>query len=119
ESDNNNTFSEHAIVDNVNMTLMISPFSVGQNTFNVTLSDPSGNFASNIKNVIISITNQDVGLGPIVANLNKTDEGSFAVDGGYLSQPGEWEIKVTAQRSGAYDLNHIFEARVNASSANN
>jgi hypothetical protein len=35
ESDNNNTFSEHAIVDNVNMTLMISPFSVGQNTFNV------------------------------------------------------------------------------------
>jgi methionine-rich copper-binding protein CopC len=119
ESDNNSTFSEHAIVDNVNMTLMISPFSVGQNTFNVTLSDPSGNFASNIKNVIISITNQDVGLGPIVANLNKTAEGKFAVDGGYLSQPGEWEIKVTAQRSGAYDLNHSFEARVNASSTNN
>jgi hypothetical protein len=54
-------------------------------------------------------------LGPIVANLTKTDEGSFAVDGGYLSQSGEWGIKVTAQRSGAYDLNHIFEARVNTS----
>jgi methionine-rich copper-binding protein CopC len=54
------------------------------------------------------------GLGPIVANLNKTGEGRFAANGSYISQPGEWEIKVTAQRSGAYDLNHTFKIPVNA-----
>jgi hypothetical protein len=36
-----------------------------------------------------------------------------------LSQPGNWEIGVTAQRSRAYDLNHDFEVTVQASAANN
>lgn len=112
KKDNNNTFSEHATVDNVNLTLKIMPLYVGQNTFNVTLADQSGIFASNKKNVILSFTNQDADLGPVIANLNKTGEGTFAENGSYLSQPGEWEIKVRAQRSGAYDLNHTFKAMV-------
>jgi methionine-rich copper-binding protein CopC len=116
---NNNTFSERAIVDNVNLTLKITPFYVGQNTFNVTLTDQSDNPPTNIKNVIVSFTNKDAGLGPIIANLNKTGEGKFAANGSYLSQPGEWEIKVTAQRSRAYDLNHTFKAIAKAPSTNN
>jgi methionine-rich copper-binding protein CopC len=112
--DNYNTFSEHATVDNVNLTLKITPFYIGQNTFNVTLANQSGTFLSNTKNVILSFTNQDADLGPIVANLNRTGGGMFAANGSYLSQPGEWEIKVTAQRSGAYDLNHTFKAMVKA-----
>ena len=119
KNNNNNTFSERAIVDNVNLTLKITPFYVGQNTFNVTLTDQSDNPPTNIKNVIVSFTNKDAGLGPIIANLNKTGEGKFAANGSYLSQPGEWEIKVTAQRSGAYDLNHTFKAIAKTPSTNN
>jgi methionine-rich copper-binding protein CopC len=111
-------FSESSIVDNVNMTLNITPFNVGQNTFNVTLTDQSNTFSTNIRNVILSFTNQDAGIGPIVATLNKTSEGTFAAQGSYLSQPGNWDIKVTAQRSGAYDLNHTFEAQVKVPVAN-
>jgi methionine-rich copper-binding protein CopC/nitrogen fixation protein FixH len=107
---NNNSFVEQAVVDNINMTLKITPFQVGENNFNVTLTDESGKFPSNVNNVILAFTNQQVGLGPIVANLNKTGDGRFVADGSYLSQEGKWEIKVTAQRSGAYDLNHTFEA---------
>jgi methionine-rich copper-binding protein CopC len=113
KNDNMNIFSQHAIVDNVNLTLKITPINVGQNTFNVTLTDHSGAFPANIKNVILSFTNQEAGLGPIVANLNKTAQGKFAAQGSYLSQPGNWDIKVTAQRSGAYDLNHTFEVSTN------
>jgi methionine-rich copper-binding protein CopC len=110
----NNTFSDQTIVDNVNMSLLISPLHVGLSTFNVTLADQSGNPVSNIRNVILSFINKEVGLGPIVANLNKTDVvGMFTASGSYLSQPGEWEIKVTAQRSGEYDLNHTFKTTVN------
>ena len=101
------------------MTLRITPFYVGQNTFNVTLTDESGTFLTNIRNVILSFNNREAGIGPIVANLNKTAEGKFAAQGSYLSQPGNWEIKVTAQRSGAYDLNHTFEAMVKAPTVNN
>jgi methionine-rich copper-binding protein CopC len=119
QKNNNNTFSEQATVDNVNLTLKITPFYVGQITFNVTLTNQSGAFPSNIRNVILSFTNQEAGLGPIVANLNKTAEGKFAANGSYLSQQGEWEIKVTAQRSGAYDLNHTFKVMAKASASNN
>src|SRR5919109_4081829 len=118
KNDNMNIFSQHAIVDNVNLTLKITPFNVGQNTFNVTLTYQSGTFPTNVRNVILSFTNQEAGLGPIVANLNKTAEGKFAAQGSYLSQPGSWDIKVTAQRSGAYDLNHTFEALVKAPAVN-
>lgn len=118
QQNNGNIFSESSTVDNVNVTLKITPFYVGQNTFNITLTDQSGTFPTNIRNVILSFTNQDVGIGPIVATLNKTGEGKFAAQGNYLSQPGNWDIKVTAQRSGAYDLNHTFESLVKAPSAN-
>ena len=112
QQNNGNIFSESSTVDNVNVTLKITPFYVGQNIFNVTLTDQSGTFPTNIRNVILSFTNKDVGIGPIVATINKTGEGKFAAQGNYLSQPGNWDIKVTAQRSGAYDLNHTFESLV-------
>lgn len=114
-----NAFSESSIVDNVNLTLRITPFYVGQNTFNVTLTNESGISPTNIRNVILSFNNQEAGVGPIIANLNKTGEGEFAAQGSYLSQPGNWEIGVTAQRSGAYDLNHTFEVPVKAPVVNN
>ena len=109
QNKNISIFSDSSTVDNVNVTVKIAPFNVGQNTFNVTLTDQAGTFPTNIRNVILSFTNQDAGIGPIVATLNKTAEGKFAAQGSYLSQPGSWDIKVTAQRSGAYDLNHTFE----------
>lgn len=57
KNDNSNIFSERITVDNVNLTLKITPFYVGQNAFNVTLTDQSGAFPANIKNVILSFTN--------------------------------------------------------------
>ena len=106
---NNNPPVEQANVDDVNVTLKVTPFYVGENNFNVTFTERSGEFSSNINNVILAFTNPQAGLGPIVATLNKTGEGRFAAQGSYLSQIGNWEIKVTAQRSEGYDLNHTFE----------
>jgi methionine-rich copper-binding protein CopC len=108
----NKTFSEQATIDNVNLKNEITPFSVGINTFNVTLTDQQGNPAKNITNVIMQFTNTESNIGPIVANLAKNREGQYSVTGGYLSQPGEWNIKVTAQRSGAYDLNYSFKETI-------
>jgi methionine-rich copper-binding protein CopC len=114
-----NAFSESSVVDNVNLTLTITPFYVGQNTFNVTLTNESGMSPTNIRNMILSFSNQEAEIGPIVANLNKTGQGEFLAQGSYLSQPGNWEIGVTAQRSRAYDLNHAFETMVKAPAVNN
>jgi methionine-rich copper-binding protein CopC len=114
-----NAFSESSVVDNINLTLIITPFYVGQNTFNVTLINESGTSPTNIRNVILSFSNQEAEIGPIVTDLNKTGQGEFSAQGSYLSQPGNWEIGVTAQRSRAYDLNHAFETIIKAPAVNN
>jgi methionine-rich copper-binding protein CopC len=116
---NANAFSESSVVDNLNLTLIITPFYVGQNTFNVILTNESGMSPTNIRNVILSFSNQEAEIGPLVANLNKTGQGEFSAQGSYLSQLGNWEIGVTAQRSRAYDINHTFETMVKASAVNN
>jgi methionine-rich copper-binding protein CopC len=116
---NNNSLIEQATVDNVNITLKVTPFYVGENSFNVTFTEKSGEFSPNINNVILAFTNPQAGLGPIVATLNKTGEGTFAAQGSYLSQLGNWEIRITAQRSGGYDLNHTFDPVVELAPAIN
>lgn len=104
-----NTFGDSIIVDNINVTYSISPFYSGvNNNFTVALSDSNGNPPTNTKTVYLIFNNEQAGLGPISAELKKIGEGQYSGSGGYLSQPGEWEVKITVQRTDAYDLNHSF-----------
>jgi len=46
--------------------------------------------------------------------LERVDNGTYSIDGGYLSQAGEWDIRIVVQRTDAYDLNHSFDVQVNS-----
>jgi putative copper export protein len=104
-------YSQKATVDGVEITLNIAPFNVGFNTFSVTLRE-SGGAPQNINAVFLRLTNMDSGTGPIITTLNRTSNGSYSTTGGFLSQAGTWDIDLIVQMSGAYDLNHSFEARL-------
>ena len=105
----NNDFANSTSIDNVNLTYEISPFYSGiNNNFTVTLSDSDGKAPTNIKTVFLVFSNKQAGIGPISAELPKVGEGEYSGSGGYLSQPGEWEVKTTVQRTEAYDLNYGF-----------
>jgi methionine-rich copper-binding protein CopC len=105
-----NNFTDSAIVDNINITSKISPFYSGiNNNFIVSLSDSNGNAPNNIMTIFLILSNREAGLGPISTELSKVAEGNYSGSGAYLSQPGEWEAKITAQRTDAYDLNHSFK----------
>jgi methionine-rich copper-binding protein CopC len=105
-----NVFSEKTIIDKVNLEYEISPLIADDiNTFTVTLKDEMGKPINNIKNVIMQFTNQEYNIGPIIANLEKTNNGVYTTTGAYLSQEGQWNIKITIQRTGEYDLNHRFD----------
>src|SRR5919106_694965 len=104
-----NAFEDSIIVDDINVTYSISPFYSGvNNNFTVALSDSNGNPPTNIKTVFLVFNNEQAGLGPISTELAKGGEGEYNGSGGYLSQPSEWEVKITVQRTDAYDLNHGF-----------
>jgi methionine-rich copper-binding protein CopC len=108
--DDVNRFLEKTIIDQVNLEYEITPLIAGGiNTFTVILKDENNKPLSNVKNVIMQFNNQEQNIGPIIANLNNTDNGVYNTTGAYLSQEGEWNIKITVQRTGEYDLNHSFD----------
>ena len=105
-----NIFLEQTIIDKVNLEYEISPLIAGDiNTFTVTLKDEMGKPIGNVKNVMLQFNNQEQNIGPIIDNLKKLENGIYNTTGAYLSQEGKWNIKITVQRTGEYDLNHSFD----------
>jgi copper transport protein len=94
------------------MTLTISPFHVGFNNFTVSIPEASQN-SSQISNVFAEFKKSDGSLGPIIAKLQKINPGVYSAIGGYLSQPGQWDMKITVQRISAYDLNYRLTETLN------
>ena len=107
-------FSEKKIVDKVELEYKITPLIAGLNTFTVTLKDEvMDKPIENVKNVIMQFKNPEQNIGPIIANLENTNEkGVYSTTGAYLSQAGQWDIKITIQRTGEYDLNHSFNISI-------
>jgi methionine-rich copper-binding protein CopC len=94
--------------DNVVLKFDIVPFKTGQNTFNLTANYVNGTAVENIRNVFLEFDNPDKNLGPIVDTMNKTNVGNYSSTGAFLSQTGNWEVKITVQRIGEYDINQQF-----------
>jgi methionine-rich copper-binding protein CopC len=98
--------------DNANLKFEIIPFQVGQNTFNLTASYTNGTAVENIRDVYLEFNNPAKNLGPIVDTMEKVDSGKFSLVGNYLSQNGNWEIEMTIQRIGEYDINQQFNIEI-------
>jgi methionine-rich copper-binding protein CopC len=94
--------------DNVILKFDIVPFKTGQNTFNVSTHYLNGTAVENIRNIFLEFNNPDKNLGPIGDTMNKTNVGNYTSTGAYLSQTGNWEVKITVQRIGEYDINQQF-----------
>jgi copper transport protein len=105
-------FVQDLVNQGIPMTITISPFHVGFNNFTISIPEASQN-SSQISNVFAEFKKSDGSLGPIIAKLQKINPGVFSAIGGYLSQPGQWDMKITVQRMSAYDLNYRLTETLN------
>ncbi|MDP8906364.1 MAG: copper resistance protein CopC [Thermoproteota archaeon] len=105
-------YSKNITADNVILNFDISPFKVGQNTFNIQVSYVNGTAVENIRDVFLEFNNPAKNLGPIVDVMDKIEPGKYTSTGSFLSQEGDWEIKTTAQRIGEYDINQLINVNV-------
>ncbi len=105
-------YSKNVTDDNVIINFDISPFKGGQNTFNIQVSYVNGTAVENIKDVFLEFNNPAKNLGPIVDVMDKIESGKYTSTGSFLSQVGDWEIKITAQRTGEYDINQLINVNV-------
>lgn len=98
--------------DDIIFRFEIIPFQIGQNTFNLSASYANGTAVENIRNVYLEFNNPIKNLGPIVDTIEKVDSGKYSLVGNYLSQNGNWEIEMTIQRIGEYDINQQFNIEI-------
>ncbi len=95
--------------------LVISPFITGFNNFTINIFGNNEGIGQ-VSNVSIEFRKSDLSLGPIFAKLSENNDTAYSVNGGYLSQAGEWDLKVTIKRFNLYDLNYRLSFTVNKSS---
>ena len=97
----NHAYVNQKQIMDINTKIEISPFYVGFNFFKTIFTDAKGKPVRNISNVIIQFTNTAADIGPTVVNLDKASDGIYSKSGAYRSQPGDWNIRLTAQRTGS------------------
>lgn len=98
--------------DNIVLKFNMNPFSVGQNNFTLGVSHTNGTAVENIRNVFLEFNNPEKNLGPIVETMDKVGTGNYSKSGSFISQEGNWQIKITVQRIGEYDINQKLDAQV-------
>ena len=108
----NSTHIIQTKIMNVNTKIEINPFYSGFNVFKVTFTDAAGKPYTKVSTTKIVFSNTAADISNVVANLQKIGPGVFSVTGAYISQPGEWDIALAAQRVQDFDLNYEFTAKV-------
>lgn len=98
--------------DNIILGFKISPAKPGQNTFSLGVHYTNGTGVENIRNIYVQFNNAEKNLGPIGDTMVKTGTGNYSLQGSYLSQDGEWQVKTTVQRIDQYDINENFEVAI-------
>jgi methionine-rich copper-binding protein CopC/putative copper export protein len=103
------TFIRSAVSQGVVLSLGQQPDESGR--FLVTARDSQANSGadvnnevqSDVKNIVVTLTNRAAGIGPIVAPVEERFPGGYVFDQNLLAPPGVWTVNITAQRTAAYD----------------
>lgn len=98
-------FIRSAVSQGVTLSLTQQPDESGR--FLLTVVDSQSNSGagpkSDVKNLVVAITNRTAGIGPIVAPVEEIFFDGYAFDQSLLAPPGIWTVNITAQRDSAYD----------------
>lgn len=101
----------------LNVTLTLEPALVGQNRFDVYLTDAKGQPIANASQVSLRFTFLGQSLGTASADAASLGDGHYRVDGGYLSLVGPWQIEVAIRRPDAFDAFSAFRVDAGLSGA--
>jgi copper transport protein len=100
------SFVRNAVSQRLSLSLTEQPSESGK--FLVIAEDPVTMTGADVKNIVVTLTNQAAGVGPIVAPLDQRFAGGYVFAKNLLTPAGMWVVDVTAQRAGAYDATASF-----------
>lgn len=89
-------------VDDLNITLAIEPALIGNNTFDIFLTDAESN-PIDADEVTVRYTFLGQSLGADVGETMAHNAGHYQLQGSYISLIGEWQVEIAIRRAGTYD----------------
>ncbi|MEZ4660466.1 MAG: CopD family protein [Caldilineaceae bacterium] len=96
-------------VDNLLVTLAVSPNQLGQNLINVRAVDPAQPLSSEIAVLYVQLKSPGANAAPVKLLANKLSNAEFQVIGTHLTQAGPWQFEVIAERYGKPDAVAAFQ----------
>jgi methionine-rich copper-binding protein CopC len=81
----------------------------GGNQLILATSDQESGEETEISNLVVTLTNQEKSIGPVVASVTRQSPGAFVMSVNELAPPGNWRIEITGQRTNAYDVIASFD----------
>ena len=90
-------------VDDLNVTLAIEPALIGNNTFDIFLTDTEGNPITTVNELTVRYTFLGQALGADEGTATNQGNGHYQLQGSYISLIGEWQVEIAIRRPGTYD----------------
>lgn len=101
------SFERHAVDQGARIDLVMHPHE--PEYFLVTVTDAAAHTPLPLSGIVVKLTNQEQGIGPIVAQTKERFPGGYVFSRNTLSLPGKWHIAILAQRPRAFDETTSFE----------
>lgn len=106
------TFSD--TVDGTDITLMVEPASVGQNTFTVRLQDRFGEPIDDASDVRLRVSYLDADFGEEPVPTVNIGGGEYELADGTMSIAGAYQAELLVQRPDAFDARAAFRFEIDA-----
>ena len=90
-------------VEDLTFTMTIEPALVGNNIFDIAITDAAGQPVSDISDIDLRFTFLEQSLGASEAVPEQIDAGLYRLEGAFISLIGEWQVEVAVRRPGSYD----------------
>lgn len=103
-------------VDDLSLTLNITPGRVGLNTFTVSLYS-SGQPVEQAKEVALRFTPTTANVPPSEAQLIGQGNGQYTIKGSYLSLPDAWQVQAVVRRQDKFDTFANFTVDISPTAA--
>lgn len=107
-------FSAQATVDDLQIDFTVSPAYTGENTFILRLATIDGAPVNDASLIRLRFTHTTDDLGESELRPEFVGDGVYQISGANLGLPGEWRIRTTVQRPGAYDAVTDFSPTISA-----
>jgi copper transport protein len=90
-------------VDDLNINLEITPGWIGNNTFNLTLTDVTGQPVTDASRIRLRLNSLSQNIGESELRPEHVADGLYSISGDNLSLTGEWRLRLTIQRPDKFD----------------